>query len=225
MKNFKKIYLLLILLAIVVFTVTIMLLLSINNNQNSSNLSNENQTLEPTKELEEINNPTVTFVPNNQIKTKTYSYEYISDLKPNFTIKYPADWEDNVLPIELGGAVDIFLTKNQDKIEIGFTGIEDSSYEEVISLFTTNFGSTEFNYSLEKNEEGFILDNQISNTSKTNAFEYQIWELQDTDKQKSNIAIVKASLVEDTQGYLFVWDKSGNSKNVVKDILKSITII
>jgi len=224
----KKLYIPLLVMVIgIISTLGIVVYLLINNEE-QKDLKTDKQTkvVVNMTDSEQVNNrnPLDENIEPETMEWTSLRYDFIPTINPEFLIKYPSDWEDELHLGEPGGA-DLILKQKGSVMEVNFTGIDDYPYELIIQQVATNFGSYEFSYELEKVEAGYISDNELIKAETQGAIEYELWRLIDNSKEISYMALAKPAFVGEGQGWLSIWDKSGENREVVKKILASVTVI
>lgn len=147
------------------------------------------------------------------LNTYAFNRPYIT---PAFQISYPT-WQ-TVINNQDSGVAEITITKDKNVIEIDLNGSDAKSYDHLIWATITNYGSYNILYDSEVYEEGKI---KIIGASP---LEYNIFNVTILN-EKSYLAIVKISQVSESQGWLTIWDKSGEELSTAKEILNSIKLL
>lgn len=152
---------------------------------------------------------------------KTFNYDF-AGFEPKFSINYPADWEV-LIDYESSGGNDVRLFKDNRRIEFDATiaGIPPHDHQEILQAFVTNFGSHEFNYTVTLIESGNLITGHFTKNPP-----YSIYRLtNNTDNSVSHAIIVDPYQLDGYLGSLFIWDRSGQDLQLIKEMLGSLKVI
>lgn len=208
---------------IIIILLLILVLLLFNSRKYIENLINEVGTIIPSpttniKPTSAANKPSgtieyPTILPTPIWETLVYDFEQFN---PTFSVNYPGDW-DALIDLESSGGSDLRLSKDKRNIEVDATGYADIPFEDVMISYVTNFGSLPFDYTFEQIDKG-----SMSNGSN-NSIEYEIFKLQNNESGTySFVIIAEVFEIYDGPGYLFIWDKTGQDLELIKEILSTV---
>lgn len=152
---------------------------------------------------------------------ETLNYDF-ADFEPKFSIDYPADWKA-LIDYESSGGNDVRLSKEDRQIEFDATvvGVPTHNHEDALQAFVTNFGSREFSYKVSLHESGNLMVGNFKDHPN-----YSIYKLTNSmDNSVSYAIIVDPYHLDGHLGSLFIWEKSGQDLELIKQMLMSVKVI
>lgn len=142
-------------------------------------------------------------------KSYLYDEEYII---PGFSVGYP-NWNESIS--QSSGAWDISLENNDSKLFIDLSGQGNSSFEQSLSDWVTNWGSKSVNYSYEVLENGMLAENR----------NFIIYKVSEDNKDPYILAIVDVAQMYEGRGHLAVKAEREEDINYVEEIIASVKTI
>lgn len=153
----------------------------------------------------------------NKQSWATFNYNF-TNFNPKFSIDYPSDWDTHI-NYEASGQDDIILTNSRDTIHIDATipGVPSEDHIEILKVFLTNFGSKKFDYTPELLEQSTLEGSKF-----TSQVPYSVFKLVSNSQNIEYAIIAQPYTLDNSKGYVFIWDKTGNNLELIKEILNSL---